>query len=430
MARLSQIVSGTPTLLSVCTIMKNEERLLPEFLDSVLPFAGDLVLVDTGSTDRSVDLARERGVECHHFEWCDHFSKARNFSLERARGDWILVLDVDDRVLPATFELLFEHLPKTDADALYFPYVSLRFLDWKNTLADVKAVQTRLMVFRNNKGYHYRNPVHEKIDTVIEEMGGSFVLLDSKVYHLGYAEELDQLKADRNRKMILENFRRDPTDPHFLHNYITVIWSADQEVYKHCLQAYEISPTDGKYLAAQRILQWIDGFSIPELPDGKSESYWEEVLLSINPRAAYVHLRRGRKSFERQDIEQSLTQYQLARTGLQFELTSLTERHEILDRLGVLLAMKGRLQEALDCFRELEKYEGRNAGTYHQILKVLFALGQREEFLEEWKCYPSDLMELAEAKRKELLNLLRGASIPEHESLQKEFRIRCGLKIE
>jgi len=417
---------GRP-VLSICTIMKNEERLLEEFLDSVLPFTDDLVLVDTGSTDRSKEIAQRKGVDLRHFQWCDHFSKARNFSLDQARGDWILVLDVDDRILPETFEIIYRNLRTIQADAVYLPYISLKHLNWKETISEVKAVQTRLMLFRNHKGYHYQNPVHEKIDTVIEDMGGTFLYLDSGVYHLGYADDLDQLKAERNKKMILENYAREPGNPHYLHNYITVIWSDRGEVYELCKKAYDLCETDGQYLAAQRILQWIDQFSIEDLPDGKEESDWEGVLLTLNPKAAYVHLRRGRKFFENQDVENALKAYECAKAGLQFELSSLLDRREVLDRLGVLYAMKGRFPEALECFWELEKVEGRNAGTYHQILKVLFAMGNRERFAEEMQNFPKDLDRLPEMKKRELLQLMAGALVRGQESILEEFRRRCGL---
>src|SRR5205823_1109121 len=82
--------------LSVCLIVKNEERFLAQSLKSVREIAQQIVVVDTGSTDRTVEIAKEFGAEVHSFTWCDDFSAARNVALEHATGDWVLALDADE----------------------------------------------------------------------------------------------------------------------------------------------------------------------------------------------------------------------------------------------------------------------------------------------------------------------------------------------
>ena len=92
--------SAIRTRLTVCLIVKNEEKFLGQCLDSVRGLADQIVVVDTGSTDRTVDIAREHGAEVHTFAWCDDFSAARNAALEHATGDWILMLDADEELPP------------------------------------------------------------------------------------------------------------------------------------------------------------------------------------------------------------------------------------------------------------------------------------------------------------------------------------------
>ena len=86
--------------ITVCLIVKNEEQFLAQCLKSVRGFAAQIVVVDTGSTDRTVEIAREFGAEIYSFAWCDDFAAARNAALEHATGDWILMLDADEE-LPA-----------------------------------------------------------------------------------------------------------------------------------------------------------------------------------------------------------------------------------------------------------------------------------------------------------------------------------------
>ena len=84
--------------LSVCMIVKNEERFLSQCLASVKNIADELFVIDTGSTDRTVEIAREHGAQVGHFEWCDDFAVARNASIAPATGDWILFLDADEEL--------------------------------------------------------------------------------------------------------------------------------------------------------------------------------------------------------------------------------------------------------------------------------------------------------------------------------------------
>ena len=92
---------GLPPRLSVCLIAKNEERFLDGCLESIRGLADQIILVDTGSTDRTVEIARAHGAEVHFRAWDNDFSAARNAALLHARGDWILVLDADEEVSKA-----------------------------------------------------------------------------------------------------------------------------------------------------------------------------------------------------------------------------------------------------------------------------------------------------------------------------------------
>ena len=86
--------------LSVCMIVKNEERFLGQCLASVKDIADELIVIDTGSTDRTVEIAREHGAQVGNFEWCNDFAAARNASIAPATGDWILFLDADEELSP------------------------------------------------------------------------------------------------------------------------------------------------------------------------------------------------------------------------------------------------------------------------------------------------------------------------------------------
>lgn len=84
--------------ISLCMIVRDEEQNLARCLESVREVVDEVCVVDTGSTDATVEIAHRHGARVEHFEWCDDFSAARNASLGMATGDWVLVLDADEAI--------------------------------------------------------------------------------------------------------------------------------------------------------------------------------------------------------------------------------------------------------------------------------------------------------------------------------------------
>ena len=105
------MVSGTqptahhrPPLVSACMIVRNEEAHLARCLQSIAGLVDDIVIVDTGSTDSTVEIARSFGAQVSFEGWCDDFSHHRNQSLDRASGKWLFVIDADEEVVETDFE--------------------------------------------------------------------------------------------------------------------------------------------------------------------------------------------------------------------------------------------------------------------------------------------------------------------------------------
>ena len=89
--------------LSLAMIVKNEAAHLGHCLDSVQGLVDEIVVVDTGSSDDTVAVARARGAQVTRFDWIGDFSAARNASLAQVTGDWVLVLDADEAIDPVDF---------------------------------------------------------------------------------------------------------------------------------------------------------------------------------------------------------------------------------------------------------------------------------------------------------------------------------------
>ncbi|HEY2951929.1 MAG TPA: glycosyltransferase [Verrucomicrobiae bacterium] len=208
---------STPPRLSVCLIVKNEESFLGPCLASVRDLAHQIIVVDTGSTDRTAAIAREQGAEVHHFAWNDDFSAARNAALEQATSDWILILDADEELLPASRDSLKEEMLTESVIAWRLPMADAAKED------DGCSYVPRL--FRNAPGLFFVGRVHEQVFTSVEvrrqEWGLENRLGQAKLLHHGYTKEVTQHrnKVERNLRLLERAIDEMPNEPHLLMNH-------------------------------------------------------------------------------------------------------------------------------------------------------------------------------------------------------------------
>ena len=408
--------------ISLCTIFRDEEEFLPNFLDLVEAQVDEIILVDTGSVDKSLEIIHERGHTTHFFKWVNHFSKARNYCLSLATSDWIVMLDVDDRFEKASFSALKSKIQTTDRDAIYVPYVSLAKKNWRENKQSVKAVQNRLVAFKNFKGFHYRNPIHENIENVVEEMGGSFDFLNSPVYHLGYSEELNAIKETRNVELIEANYANNPLEAESILNYCAVHWH-DQTTPDLLRQVLISGSSHQRYHAASRLLHWSDHNSV-QLND---EPELEATLLEIHNRSGIVHLRKARKFFKESKIDEAIECYEIAYEGMQFEILERGPREEVMERLGLLYAMKREFDKALKIFQEWELSFGRSPSSFHLILKTLFASKNYGRFIEEIQKPPQNIREMIPERLEELKKFLSVMQFDGQTQILTSFCEKAGI---
>jgi len=195
---------GPRPVLSACLIVKNEARYLDGCLRSLGGLVDEVVVVDTGSTDGSKRIARKHGARVFDFEWIDDFAAARNHALDHARGEWILYIDADERVRPASAARLREQLASPAHVAYYVLLHSRpRFTPY-----------WEMRLFRNDPRVRFRRVIHENIWPALAKyqaarqgrIGRSELALD----HEGY--EGDQsTKHRRNLPLLKKRLRTDPT---------------------------------------------------------------------------------------------------------------------------------------------------------------------------------------------------------------------------
>jgi glycosyltransferase involved in cell wall biosynthesis len=197
-----------PRSLSLCMIVKNEERNLPRCLDSVRDLVGEIVIVDTGSTDRTPGIAAEYGAKVVPFDFTRvDFAAARNCSIAHATGRWILVLDADETMDRASAPMM-EEIIEREENAGYY-------LERHNRSSDSETSSTDYVVrlFPNRPEYRYRGRVHETIDASILAAGGRLHKTAVRIDHeFSSDREARRRKNHRYIKILKEEIAADPTD--------------------------------------------------------------------------------------------------------------------------------------------------------------------------------------------------------------------------
>ena len=204
LARLEKSSGRSSGRLSVCVIARDEEAVIGRCLESVEPAADQIVVVDTGSVDRTVEIAEGYGATIGHFTWCDDFAAARNASLELATGDWILWLDADDYLLPADLQKVANAKSMSADQAFYFTLV--------NEGADRSRFR-QVKMFPNRSEIRFERPVHETVVPALNRLGIPIRSTDAQVRHTGYAEEeVTERKKAYYQELMLKWMEEHPED--------------------------------------------------------------------------------------------------------------------------------------------------------------------------------------------------------------------------
>ena len=204
--------------LSLCMIARNEEALLPGCLQSVAGVVDEIILADTGSTDTTAEIARAAGAHVIPFTWNDDFAAARNAALAAATGDWILVMDADERLAPGAGAPLREALHRDDFDCGMLPLYNANRLDASpEEILDGRArdVEPILLprLLRNTPDLSWMGRIHESIGHWVTRGARRVAQVNAPLLHLGSVPQVRTRrgKQDRNTRLIEARLAEDPT---------------------------------------------------------------------------------------------------------------------------------------------------------------------------------------------------------------------------
>lgn len=192
--------------ISQAMIVKNEEKNIEKALSWGKGIVSEQIVVDTGSTDRTVEIAKSMGAKVYHFPWQDDFSLAKNFAISKCKYPWIAMLDADEYFLEEDAKKLkyFINLVDKDSD---IHGLATALVDLKNEDGEIRSINRTIRIFRNRKDILYRRAIHEQLELF---NGKDFTAADCSnelsVYHTGYIDLCDSQKTKSNRNLnIIEN---------------------------------------------------------------------------------------------------------------------------------------------------------------------------------------------------------------------------------
>jgi glycosyltransferase involved in cell wall biosynthesis/tetratricopeptide (TPR) repeat protein len=228
-ARGARPLPGRRMRVSLCLIVKNEEANLGHCLKSAADLVDEIVVADTGSTDRTKEIAASFGpkVKIVDFPWCDDFAAARNESLRHASGDWIFWMDADDVLDEANREKLRALFGSLRAEKAAY---SMKCLCLPDPVHGADTLVDHVRLFRNDPKVRWRYRVHEQILPAVRESGATVRFASVVVTHTGYRDPaLRRKKLERDLRLLEKERTAQPDDPFTLFNLGQVM----QEMGRH-----------------------------------------------------------------------------------------------------------------------------------------------------------------------------------------------------
>jgi len=282
--------------ISLAMIVKNEEKFLGRCLESVKKLVDEIAVVDTGSTDNTVEIARSFGAKIYSFAWTDDFAEARNYSLSVCSCDWVLILDADETIDALDLPLIKNACVEQSIDA--YSMVHRHYLpDGHQTLADMPPKKNRskysegrqyehysdhpvIRLARRFDGLRFDNKVHETLDLSLKKHNKIVVDLNAVIHHYGKLQMGREVtKEDYYLKLALEQAKVQSQDKWSHFNVLQQALGAKK--YDIAVQAAQDALALGLELP---FVRWGLGAALQEM-DRQNEAIEQfDIILKDDPR--------------------------------------------------------------------------------------------------------------------------------------------------
>ena len=383
--------SEKPGTISLCMIVKDEEDCLAKCLESAKDAVDEIIIVDTGSTDGTVEIAKKYGAKVYHHPWEGDFSKARNYSIQYATCDWILYLDADE-------ELFREDIPKLKQVTKEKDYNGISFLIYNKVYGQREGFLYFTRMWRNGIGACFEGIVHNQL-----VMPGSTLKSDIRIMHYGYAledQEKMEKKQRRSKELLKKQIEEDPDNVFARFNYAQICRGQRliDEVIEHAGKVVEILTPQDK-LKIHIYLMALDQLSNAyfEKRDYKKCLEYCQKALEVKPDyldplfmigGAYKlmgNLEKAKESLDKYlEVQEK---YDESREVLNLILINLKSRFMAQYEIGTIEEHWGNTQEAkrryLEALKEVDDFHD----IHFRLGKIYFDEGDFVSAKEEFEKY-------------------------------------------
>jgi len=200
--------------ISLCMIVKDEEKNLKDFLIKIKNFVDEIIIVDTGSKDKTKDIAKKFTKKIYGFEWDNDFSKARNLSISKATKEWILVLDPDEKISENGLIKIKDLIQKNKEDTLGYRLIQKTY--YKNKIISIRGI---CRIFKNKKEIRFDYPIHETVRPSIKKLKAKIGKTGITIEHHPKIDKEKQKYYLKLLKTKKENFPKSNADKEIENEY-------------------------------------------------------------------------------------------------------------------------------------------------------------------------------------------------------------------
>lgn len=337
--------------ISVCIIAKNEEKRIEKCLSSIKPYGFEIVVVDTGSTDRTKEIAGKYADRMLDFVWCDDFSAARNFSLHAASNNWIFMLDCDEWIKKIDVEELNyfrKHLSNSVGSVSRENIVTENGIPVLNNTDNTER-------FFDRRLYHYTGMIHEQL-TPKRGTEITAYLLQTTILHTGYdmTDEERAAKYTRNFTLLKKQLEGEPENPYLYYQLgksceIIEDYATACDYYSKGL-SFDLNP-ELAYVQAMVV-----SYGNALLRTGQQETAlgFESIYDAFSPLADFVYLM-GNIYKENQMYEQAFEQYQRA-IGIPLCRQEGANSFLPVYQTGEICEILGDIPAAMSCYQQCRNF--------------------------------------------------------------------------